>query len=115
MADSFQQIGGATIGIGVSNQIKVLQGTSHMSQTYSFEFGNYLAQKSFYGEMNRIQSALVAEEPLQVGSETLTFDKAGDLLAWQQYLQGVESAWKTLSALGAKGLKSQNASLSSHR
>jgi len=45
MADSFQQIGGATIGIGVSNQIRVLQGASRMSQTYSFEFGNYLAQK----------------------------------------------------------------------
>lgn len=115
MADSFQQIGGATIGIGVSNQIRVLQGTSHMSQTYSFEFGNYLAQKSFYGEMNRIQNALVAEEPLLVGSQKLDFDKVGDLLAWQQYLQGVESAWKTLAALGAKGLKVQNASLSSHR
>ena len=114
MADSFQQIGGATIGIGVSNQIKVLQKDAHVSPKYSFEFGNYLAQKSFYEEMSRIQNSLVDETPLQVGSEKLQFDKVGDLLGWQQYLQGVESAWKTLSALGDKGLKGQNKLLASH-
>lgn len=64
--------------------------------------------------MNRIQSALVAETPIEVGDKTLTFDTAGDLLAWQQYLQGIESAWKTLEALGKKGLKGQNTLLSSH-
>ncbi len=115
MAGSFQQIGGSTIGVGVSNQIKILQKDANVSQKYSFEFGNYLAQKSFYNEMSRIQNALVAEEPVTVGSEELSFESAGDLLAWQQYLQGVESAKKTLEALGSKGLKAQNASLSSHR
>jgi hypothetical protein len=108
MAESFQQIGGSTIGVGISNQLKVLQKDSNISQTYSYEFGNYLAQKSFYGEMSRIQNSLVEGEPLQVGSETLAFDSAGDLLAWQQYLQGVESAWRTLEALGSKGLAAQN-------
>jgi hypothetical protein len=115
MAGSFQQIGGSTIGVGVSNQIKILQKDANVSQKYSFEFGNYLAQKSFYNEMSRIQNALVAEEPLTVGSEELNFESAGDLFGWQQYLQGVESAKKTLEALGSKGLKAQNASLSSHR
>jgi len=115
MAESLQQIGGSTIGIGVSNQVKILQKDANVSKTYSFEFGNYLAQKSFYNEMSRIQTALVSEQPIKVGSETLNFESAGDLLGWQQYLQGVESAWKTLEALGSKGLKSQNASLSSHR
>lgn len=115
MAESFASNAGTTIGLGISNQLKILQGTSYVPKTYGFEFGNYLAQKSFYNEMSRIQSALVAGEPLKVGNQELSFDNTGDLLGWQQYLQSIESAWRTMDALGKKGLKVQNASLATHR
>ncbi len=75
------------------------------SESYSFEMGKYIGQKSFFNELSRIQDAITHDQPLEIFTgEKIAFNSLSGSLAGTLYLQEVESAQSAFVGIAQKGL-----------
>jgi len=76
---------------------------------YDFAFGEFLAQKSFFAELSRIQTSLINNDViiLETGQE-VDLQTIGGALALQIFIETLDSKKEAMSGLSKLGLKNEN-------
>ncbi|MFT5170434.1 MAG: hypothetical protein ACI9BD_000201 [Candidatus Marinamargulisbacteria bacterium] len=76
---------------------------------YDFTYGEYLAQRTFFDELSRVQSDLVSKGEVTLNTgQTAKLDSVGGMLAIQIYMETLESSRQTMSGLAKLGMNIEN-------
>ncbi len=79
-----------------------------ISTIYDFPYGEYLAQRTFFDELSRVQSSLVNNGKVELGTgETASIDSPGGLLAIQIYMETLETRKESMSGMSKLGLSNE--------
>lgn len=79
-----------------------------ISAIYDFPHGEYRAQRNFFDELSRVQSALVNEGVVELETgERARLDSTGGLLAIQIYMETLETRKESMSGMSKLGLSNE--------
>jgi hypothetical protein len=70
-----------------------------------YAYGEYIAQRTFFDELSKVQAQIVAGEEVTLGSgQSADPNTTGGLIGIQIYTESLESARQTMSGLARLGL-----------
>jgi len=76
---------------------------------YDFPYGEYRAQRNFFDELSRVQSQLIDNGKVRLGTgQEADLTSTGGLLALQIYMETVDSTKEAMIGLSKTGQKNDN-------